>query len=77
MSQISHDAGELDRRRFIRRAVTVAWATPLILTLTAGAASAAACRVVGGGNCGGSCITAGTTCKHPPPPNQALCQCLT
>jgi hypothetical protein len=30
----------MDRRRFIKSAATVAWATPLILTMTAGRASA-------------------------------------
>jgi hypothetical protein len=34
------DSGELDRRRFLRRAATVAWATPLVLTLGASAAQA-------------------------------------
>ena len=43
---------ELDRRRFLKQASTVAWATPLVLTLTASRAGAQAI----------SCIPTGLAC---------------
>jgi hypothetical protein len=37
-------AAEMDRRRFMQKAaITVAWATPVILTMTANSAAAATC----------------------------------
>ena len=40
------------RRQFLKQAGTVAWATPLILTLASSRANAQSCAPAGTGNCG-------------------------
>lgn len=72
------DGAEFDRRRFLKRAGTAAWATPFVLTLSASRAGAqAASCLPNGSQCGvtvanspGIC-TGGTTpccgqCVAPP-----------
>jgi hypothetical protein len=57
-----------DRREFLRRAGTVAWATPLVLTLAASRAGAQVSCAPAGLGCGtwstplDMCITTGTLC---------------
>ena len=48
-----HEANEIERRRFLKGAATVAWATPLILTMSAHTAGAQAM----------SCIPEGSACS--------------
>jgi hypothetical protein len=40
MNEINEEQRTFDRRRFLRGAATVAWATPLILTVSASSAAA-------------------------------------
>jgi hypothetical protein len=55
----------------------VAWATPVILTLTAEGAAAVPCRATGGGrSCGGSCTQLGQTCQDIDPGDTVTCQCV-
>lgn len=70
MTQSSEGSGNgVDRRRFIKAAGTVAWATPLILTITSGRAGASVpgtfCGFAVGGP-GGPCPNL-PNCSSPAP----------
>ena len=75
--------GEVDRRRFLKRAGTVAWLTPVILTLSTKAAYANHCKG-NGSTCGnfkdGVCVPQGTLCCTqcsctPDPDDSKKCKC--
>jgi hypothetical protein len=78
--------GEVDRRRFLKRAGTVAWLTPAILTLSTKAAYAthctgrnAECGAVSGSGCNTTgflvCCTQ-CSCQQTGPTNNRRCRCL-
>lgn len=77
--------GAVDRRRFLKRAGTVAWLTPAILTLSTKAAYASHCRGRNqecGTVSGSTCITSGLacctqcTCQVTGPTNNRRCRCV-
>lgn len=68
-SDPSPDTQQMERRRFLQSSLTVAWATPLILTLTASRAGAATCTPTNM-----PCSGCGTPCC-PVPGDTALCCC--
>jgi hypothetical protein len=58
----------IDRRRFLRRAGTVAWSTPVIMTVLASRAGAQPCLVKGQGcspTTPGECCTGLICCSDP------------
>ncbi len=83
MSESIGQREAIDRRRFLKGAATVAWAAPVIATLSASPAYAACVPL--DGNCGpldpvtnacpaGNCCT-GLNCKKPRTRN--ICECKT
>ena len=73
---MSDDAGRatedgIERRRFLKGAATVAWATPLILTMTSGPAYAQSC-LPNGGPCD---ACQGMPCCDADPPADGGCCC--
>ena len=76
------NARAMDRRRFLRRAAFVAWATPTIMTLTAQSALATTCAGVGcgsqnqAGGCAagaGRCTCTGSACVAATSGNSCVC----
>jgi hypothetical protein len=63
----------LERRRFLKQAATVAWATPFILTMTSERASAQASCVPTGASCGNYMVIAGIGAVCQPIQGAALC----
>ncbi len=72
------DAGRMsedgiERRRFLKGAATVAWATPLILTMTAHQAGAQAMSCLPNGGACDACV--GMPCCDADPPDDGGCCC--
>lgn len=61
MTESSGDSSTIDRRRFLKRAGTVAWTTPFILSVMQESAFATSHCLLAGATCGsgGQCSTAG------------------
>jgi hypothetical protein len=79
------DSQAVDRRRFLKRAGTVAWMAPAILTLSTQAAYASHClgkNAECGAVSGANCVTSGflpcctqCSCTQSGPPNNRRCRC--